>query len=224
MSIQSFINALKQTPKHDTVFNPWYDVDPDNDLSDQSPKIRKAQLKAYLTERLGKAKILILGEALGYQGGHFTGMAMTSERILLGHMLHKGIEPTHVFQNTIPRRTSKESVREKGFTEPTATIAWGHLLDLGLDPQSFVIWNAFPWHPYKKDKGMLSNRTPKDIEMEEGIRLLNKLITLFDFETVIAVGNKAKMLCDTHDIQSHVVRHPANGGATKFRNQVAEII
>jgi uracil-DNA glycosylase len=221
-TITKYIESLKKSPKG-PIFNPWWHTDKENDDYSNSAEIRRRQLIQYLEERKNSAKYLLVGEALGYQGGHFTGIAMTSERILLGKMKHKGIEPEYVMTALQPSRTSKENVRQDGFTEPTATIVWGHLLEMGIDPYSFVLWNALPWHPYKSDKGMLSNRTPKDTEMLAGLEKLKQLIDLLKPQIVIAVGQKAADQLARLDIEFSQVRHPANGGATKFRDQFAQI-
>ena len=80
LSIDSFIKAL-QGYHSDTAFNPWADYDPQCDIGPQAPLIRAANLKRYLTLRQ-KARFLFIAEGLGYQGGHFSGMAMTSELTL----------------------------------------------------------------------------------------------------------------------------------------------
>jgi len=132
-SIDSLLNLLKNTPDG-PFFNPWYQKDPEHDISDNGPKIRKKQLTHYLEERLATAKYLFIAEALGYQGGHFTGIAMTSERILLGH--HKsvhGIPADGAFQSIDAQRTSKPEVNEKGMSEPTATIMWKAIYQLESD-------------------------------------------------------------------------------------------
>ena len=205
------------------VFNPWGESDPLHDRDDRGSSIRRRQLQAYLQERIGRARYLLLAEAIGYQGGHFSGIPMTSERLLLGGLSHKGILPGDVFRLS-PCRTSAERVKPEGFTEPTATIVWGFVKDKGLDPRSLVLWNAFPWHPYRPDKGLLSNRTPSDEELADGHRVLRQMLTLGKFEQVIAVGRKSAAQLETLGIEACEVRHPANGGAGKFREQMSRIM
>ena len=206
------------------VFNPWGESDPQNDRCNQGPQIRHAQLQQYLSERIGHAKLLLVAEAIGYQGGHFSGIPMTSERLLLGGLRQKGIQPEHAFAGITPQRTSKESVRRDGFTEPTATIVWGFFADSGIDPRSFVLWNAFPWHPYKAGEGLLTNRTPTDEELAAGHRMLHRMIELGDFTKIVAVGKKAAAQMKELEIDATEVRHPANGGAGLFRRQMTELI
>lgn len=201
------------------VFNPWFDYDPQNDIDQKSPEKRLSHLKQYLSERKD-ADFLLLAEALGYQGGHFSGIPMTSERILLGKLKHKFINPEHVFKGIEPYRTSLTSVKKDGFTEPTATIVWEELVKSQLDTRNFIFWNAFPWHPYRPDTAMLSNRTPSSEEIAEGIVVLRKLLKYAQKAKIIAVGKKAQSLLKKMGINAPQIRHPANGGATKFREQL----
>ena len=220
--MDGFFKSL-QTVKLDNVFNPWSCRDEENDIDSDSPAIRLLQLKQYLLERKN-AKYLLVGEALGYQGGHFTGIAMTSERILLGKMRHKSITPEHVFSGIEPRRTSMPSVKKDGFTEPTATIVWERLITSGFDMRDFILWNALPWHPYKPEKGILSNRTPSDNEFEKGKPVMLELLKSVNVTKVIAVGEKSRIQLGEMGIDASMVRHPANGGAPKFREQIIQVI
>lgn len=222
-SVLRFIQTLQDSPTATAVFNPWYHIDAIHDVNDAAPQIRREHLAYYLSERIGRAEYCLLGEAIGYQGGHFSGMAMTSERILLGHQSSRGIMPDHVFSQ-MPRRTSKEPIRPLGFSEPTATIVWGCFAKNNINPFRIVIWNTFAWHPYHTSKGMLSNRTPTDAELEYGLPVLKEFLSLFPQSTRIAVGAKAKICLDTLGYSSYPVRHPANGGATKFQDQFLNII
>ncbi len=81
--IDDFLLLLRKSPSG-AVFNPWWEVDDQNDIGRHAPAIRRRQLRAYLRKRLRKANVAIIGEALGYRGGHFSGIPMTSERLLLG--------------------------------------------------------------------------------------------------------------------------------------------
>ena len=81
--LDDFLRLLKRSPSG-AVFNPWWQVDEQNDIGGHAPVIRRRQLRAYLQKRLCKAKLALIGEAVGYRGGHFSGIPMTSERLLLG--------------------------------------------------------------------------------------------------------------------------------------------
>ena len=97
--LDKFLRLLKASPSG-PVFNPWWQIDGENDLSANCPAMRRKHLTAYFGERLGNARLAIVGEALGYRGGHFSGIPMTSERMLLRRQ-------RHIVAGIKPRRTSK---------------------------------------------------------------------------------------------------------------------
>jgi uracil-DNA glycosylase len=222
-SVEEFIRLLKKSPPG-AVFNPWWEVDKQNDIGPNAPGIRRKQLRAYLRDRLGKAKLAIIGEAPGYRGGHFSGIPMTSERILLGKKKADGIKPEYVFSSIKPRCTSKPRKWPYGFSEPTATIVWITLLRLGLKPEQFVLWNAFPWHSFDPRLGMLSNRTPTKKERVSGLPVLKAFLELFPCGEIVALGKVAATQLEELNVSAHCVRHPASGGAKLFRQQIAEIV
>jgi Uracil DNA glycosylase superfamily len=220
--IDDFLQLLKNSPSG-AVFNPWWQVDEQDDAGRNGPAIRRNQLRAYLEERLGKSKVAIIGEALGFRGGHFSGIPMTSERILLGKKKDSGIHPEQVFSSIQARRTSKPQKCPDGFSEPTATIVWGALLKQGLKPQQFVLWNAFPWHSFDSRRGMLSNRMPNKSERSAGLSVLKAFLDLFPCNEILALGNVAGLQLKELNAEIYQVRHPASGGAKLFRQQISGI-
>ena len=215
-SVEKFMQLLKESPS-DAVFNPWWETDEENDVSPHSPAIRRKHLSVYFRERLGKARLAIIGEALGYRGGHFSGIPMTSERMLLG-------KQQHIVAGIKPRRTSKPSVCPNGFSEPTATIVWGALLKIGVLPDEFVLWNALPWHSFDPRRGLLSNRSPNKSEQLSGRLALKDFLELFPCEQIVALGKIAGSQLEQLGVHAHCVRHPASGGAKLFRQQIAKIV
>ena len=238
-SVERFIRLLKQSPAG-AVFNPWWEIDGENDIGRRAPMIRRQQLSVYLQQRLGHAKIVVIGEALGYRGGHFTGIPMTSERILLGKQdivaaLYERRKkarfkngghrlPLQFLSDIAARRTSKPSVCPQGFSEPTATIVWGMLLKLGLMPDEFALWNAFPWHSFDRRRGLLSNRTPNRSQQLSGRPVLKAFLELFPCGQIVALGKIAAAQLERVSVRAHCVRHPASGGAKLFREQIAKIV
>ncbi len=222
-SVEKFIRLLKRSPRG-AVFNPWWQVDKENDIGSRAPKIRREQLRAYLYDRLEKAGLAIIGEALGYRGGHFTGIAMTSERILLGRNENVAIKAIKFSSDVDPRRTSKPEKCRDGFSEPTATIVWSALLQLGLQPNQFVLWNALPWHSFDPRRGLLSNRMPTRREQAAGLPLLKAFLNLFRCDEVVALGRIATAQLKEIGVDAHCIRHPASGGAKLFRQQIAKMV
>jgi hypothetical protein len=239
--VDNFLRLLKRSPSG-AVFNPWWEVDEQNDIGRHAPAIRRRQLRAYLRKRLGKAKLALIGEALGYRGGHFSGIPMTSERILLGEKkdvvaalsergncygaVSRGGQrpPLQIISDIKPRRTSKPRKCRDGFSEPTATIVWVALLRLGLKPDQFVMWNAFPWHSFDSHRSLLSNRMPNKSEQAAGLPVLKAFLEFFPCEQVVALGKIAAAQLEELGVDAHYVRHPASGGARLFRQQIAKIV
>jgi uracil-DNA glycosylase len=100
--------------------------------------------------------------------------------------------------------------------EQSATAMWSVLEELEVLP---LLWNAFPFHPYKKDNKD-SNRKPNSKELEIGKSYLFELIELFDIKRVIAVGNVADHILNKMEIAHTKVRHPSYGGKKDFKEQL----
>jgi hypothetical protein len=184
------------------LFHPWHDrCEFDLDGPDCGPAGRLARLKRHLD---CDSKLLLIGEACGYQGCRYSGIAFTSERLLLEGVIPRVAPPK-----------SRLSSRKKPFSEPSATIVWKTLHRLGVAEKT-VLWNALPLHPYRPGFPW-SNRTPKDAELALGAEALRVLIGAFPGAMVVAVGRKAELALRALAIGFQAaVRHPANGGATAF--------
>ena len=216
-AVERFLELLKNSPRG-SVFNPWWQVDRENDVGSEAPVIRRRQLAAYFSARLATARLVLVGEALGYRGGHFTGIAMTSERMLLGGKTE--IEPKDIFPDAEATRTSAGDTCPAGFSEPTASVVWGTMRQLGVSPARFVLWNVFAWHPYDPRAGMLSNRTPTSAELAASAPVLKLFLELFPCEWVVALGR----LSASRLPWAEKVRHPASGGMADFRRQMAAFL
>lgn len=222
----AFLKSLQQHRASEDSFNPWADYDGIYDESPQAPRIRRTHLGAYLSHRIFTAKYILVAEAVGYQGAKFSGVPLTSERILLGKQ--KGIGRVSLLPTSKARRTSKperapsQAARNWGYGEPTATIVWSLWLELGLPLQEVIFWNIFPFHPFKPQRGSLSNRTPRRGELALGQEYLDQLRALCPPQVqLVALGEKAgEALGRKHP----KVRHPAQGGASFFRRELARLI
>lgn len=229
LTVINFIDDLKAYMAAADVFNPWGEYTDEYDIGISAPKIRREQLRRFLESRMKSARFLFVAEAMGYQGGRFSGIPMTSERIVTGH--HPDIHSDFVFAGNAGVRTSnpdcpefKKTQSDLGFSEQTATIVWKAILEHDVNPYEIILWNIFPFHPFDSTKGLLSNRTPRTNELEEGIYYFQRLLNLCrDNINIICIGNQSKSVLERLGIASLHLDHPAKGGVRKFRAGFTEM-
>ncbi len=166
-----------------------------------TPASRLARLALHLD---CDARLVLLGEAVGYKGARYSGVTFTSEKQLVAGAIPR-----------IPVLQHRLSQRDLPFSEPSATIVWRTLYELGLTERT-ILWNALQVHPHKLDQPW-SNRTPTADELRLGAPAFSILRDAFPNAKLVAVGQKAAELLGMMNIRVDcTVRHPANGGATKF--------
>lgn len=182
------------------LFNPWREGCP-HDAAGNGPAKKLERLALHLD---CMPEFILAGEAPGYQGCRYSGIAFTSERLL-----GEGVIPR------IPASSRRLSTRRLPFSEPSATIVWKTLYQLGIAERT-ILWNAMQLHPYRPDN-LWSNRTPTPSEISLGEPALRILIEAFPSAKIVAVGKKSEGLLQEMGIPTTgSVRHPANGGAMKF--------
>ena len=184
------------------LFNPYRAEAPLHDAADGAAT-RRRNLATYLAAR-SAPRALLVGEAMGWRGGRFSGIAFTSERQLADW----------------DAPYAQSSCRPAGWTEASATIIHGVLAELGLE-DSVALWNTVPFHPHPPDRP-LANRAPLRGEVALGLGFLDQAIALLRPERIIAIGRVAEG--SLGDRATARVRHPAQGGATACRDGLRRLL
>lgn len=96
------------------------------------------------------------------------------------------------------------------------------IVDSKRDAFDVILWNIFPFHSYNEE--LLTNRTPSSRELAEGITYLNMLLDLAKDAAIITIGVKSHQTLSDFEIKHGSVPHPANGGATNYRQQIAKLL
>ena len=186
-----FIDALARAEVSDRACNPYA-------RGDRGNAIRRRNLRLYL-EQIGDPRILLVGEAPSYRGGRLTGIAFTSESIMMNVL---GAE----------RGYRKATPGPKLSTEASATMVWATIRQIEPRP---LLWNAFPFHPFVR-KNAFSNRAPTSGELLIGTPFLESLMQLFPIERIVAIGNLASRSLTRLGVAHEKVRHPSQGGKRLF--------
>ena len=181
----------------------------------QGNAVRRRNLRLYLgeMEAIGP-RTLLIGEAVSYRGGRLTGIAFVSESVMLGGMETRSgriLGADHGYRKATPG--------PKLSTEASATMVWETIRDIHPLP---LLWNAFPFHPFGPDSAD-SNRAPTANELMVGQAFIDRLLRLFAFERIVAIGNHASLSLQRMDIEHTKVRHPSQGGKNLFVEGMARL-
>ncbi len=200
-SISALIRDLSRIHLAGDAHNEYAPGDPNSD-------IRRANLQRYFRLMAARRpRSLLVLEAPGYRGCRLTGVPVTSRKILL-----EGLPALGIFGVEDGFQDVSDSGFERVYGEQSATIVWGALTELGALP---MIWNTFPFHPHQAGRP-LSNRKPRAAEIAIGVGFLRRILQLWRFEQVIAVGNVAYDTLQRDGVDCAKVRHPAQGGKRDF--------
>lgn len=187
------------------LFNPYSSINADVDVEAASV-IRRENLRRYIFDHDKGVDLLLIAEAPGPWGCRFSGVPITSESQLL--------DPD------FPLRGRQSSRREKPYSEYSAGIYWRL-----LSPYygSIFTWNTVPLHPHHVNNP-LSIRTPRQIEINRFLPVLEAIVRFFSPKIILAVGRKAENALVRIGANARYVRHPSQGGARLFEAGIREVI
>lgn len=111
--------------------------------------------------------------------------------------------------------------KRKGFglkKEKSAGVIWLALAKNNFFP---LMWNIFPFHPYKYQNGQFVNRTPDDDEINEHWHFVKDLLNLFpSIKEIYAVGRKAEEHLRYNGFSVKYIRHPSHMGENECREGI----
>lgn len=185
------------------LFNPWAERCL-FDAEGNGPEQRLERLAQHLD---CSPRFVMFGEAPGYAGCRYTGVAFTSERLVMDGAIPR-----------VSRAPGRLTTRQLRFSEPSATIVWDTLYQMGESfAEQVVLWNALQLHPFKPEKGPHSNREPEPGELVHGRASAILLRHAFPDAKIVAIGRKAElMLAQAGIVAEAAIRHPSNGGKPEF--------
>lgn len=200
MNPRTFVSALAQI-ELEGVFNPYLHRCAVHDLAD-APAVRRKNLRTYLeaTEAL-ESDTIWMGRDLGYRGGRRTGLALTDE----SHLSQLAL--------TYPGAAPARATKGPAVAERTAGVIWSILVCLDRPP---LLWNVFPFHPYKPS-AEFTNRRFSARELAAVTDLNRQLAAWLGIKRIICIGQDAAAYAQSFGVDVYCVRHPSYGGIADFR-------
>ncbi|SEG87133.1 hypothetical protein SAMN05216223_11843 [Actinacidiphila yanglinensis] len=158
----------------------------------------------------GGPRVMMVGEAPGHRGHTVTGVPFMSMRQLTARPgLITGAPQGDGF--AVPEHPAAE-------WEQSSAIVW-RALAAWRGPLPLV-WGIYPHHPHEPGRPS-TNRPPRASEVAAGAPTVLALAEAFGVTAFLAVGRKAQGALNRAGVEATPVRHPAQGGARAFTEQLA---
>ncbi len=204
-SIERFVDSLSRTDTAPTLFNPFNQLCPIHDRRD-AQLIRQRNLSKLLhAHQQLNTSMLWVFEAPSYLGARRSGAPFVNEDMFTE------VEECLGMEASFEKATTGEAA-----TALTTRLTWNLARDLDLKP---LIWEALPFHPHYSG-APLTNRRPTSAEVGLYKHFLLELLNIFSPDQVFAVGRVAERALQSCGVQAAYIRHPAQGGAAQFRQQM----
>jgi len=181
--------------------------------STEAGVLRRTNLQRYLDHVGTTADTLLVAEAPGWRGMTNTGIPFTSMRELRAMETDATGMPQLGFDPLVPPAPTAEWEASSRVVQ-AALAEWHGPLPLA--------WAIFPHHPFAAPD-RLTNRTPRPSEVRDGAPVALALLDALGgapHVRVVAVGRKAQGALATAGIEAVAVRHPAQGGARQFTEEL----
>jgi uracil-DNA glycosylase len=207
-NIETFVSELEKTNTPLNLFNPYKEVCNIHDLPN-APAMRRRNLKRLLYAHKERgSQILWIFEAPSHLGARRSGAPFVNER---NFEEIEGLLGTSESFEKATHGAAKAAL--------TTVITWKLAQELKLVP---LIWETLPFHPHQAGKP-LTNRRPSSKEIIAYKHFLLEILEIFSPNRVLAIGRVAESALDLCGVEATYVRHPAQGGAALFRDQVKAI-
>ena len=207
-----FETQIFEVEGSDRLVNPYRaatDLDAPGGAATRRANLRAALDAVAAAAPGGRPDVLVVAEAPGPWGCRFSGIPFTNERQL--------VDPAFPVDGTPSSRQFAQT--GEPLKEYSGTIYWDAML-----PHwgRFWTWNAVPFHPHRAGEP-LTIRTPGVREVRAWHPVLRELVAVLQPEAVVAVGRKAEGALAAVGADPVYVRHPSQGGATRFREGMAAL-
>lgn len=202
--IAKILSELEQIELPD-VFNPYLHNCKSEDAAN-AVEIRKNNLTNYLEYYLKQPPTeLWLAESGSYNGLRRTGLPLV---------------PETTFNNDIHQFGSiKKATITKARNSYTNKTVWEEAVKKKPIP---FLWNTVLAHPHPPHEHF-KNRGLKIFETNSYFKILERIIIFFDFKSIVCIGRKAEKSISKLGIEFTYVRHPSQGGITKFKNKIKKL-
>lgn len=185
-----------------------YGPEPDGQLRERN--LRRYHELIAASMACGGPRVMMVGEAPGYRGHTVTGVPFMSMRQLRARPgLITGAPQGDGF--ALPEHPAAD-------WEQSSAIVW-RALAAWRGPLPLV-WAIYPNHPHEPGRPA-TNRPPRASEVAAGAPIVLELAEAFGITAFLAVGRKAQGALAQAGIEATQVRHPAQGGARTFTEQLA---